>query len=168
MDAQINLSAVLDVVIEECDPVMRVYNSKGKSVYLDADGNVYPTNNDYVRRLLIANGNINFPTDVYDNVEDEAFADTDLPEVFYLMKEVMADEYSRCCVKQIYKDKKKNYIFTLNNTNIIVIFGDVNNVKDKLDKMKHFFTKMQGNPELDNYKEINLNYNNQVVCTKNK
>jgi cell division protein FtsQ len=129
---------------------------------------VFPTNNDYVRHLLIANGNIDFPNDVYENVNGETLSDTDLPEIFSLMKEVMADDYSRCCVKQIYKDKKKNYIFSLNNTNIIVIFGDVNNVKDKLTKMKHFFTKMQGNPELDNYKEINLNFKNQVVCTKNK
>ena len=63
-------------------------------------------------------------------------------------------------------DKKKNYIFSLNSTDIIVIFGDVNNIKEKLSKMRHFFDKMQGNPELDNYKEINLNYFNQVVCTK--
>ncbi len=168
VDAEINLSAVLDVKIKECEPLVRVYNKKGKSVYLDNDGNVFPTNNDYVRHLLIANGNIDFPSDVYENVNGDAFVDTDLPEIFSLMKEVLADEYSRSCVKQIYKDKKKNYIFSLNNTNIIVIFGDVNNVKDKLTKMKHFFTKMQGNPELDNYKEINLNYKNQVVCTKNK
>lgn len=168
VEAEINLSAVLDVKIKECEPVMRVYNKKGKSVYIDNDGNVFPTNNDYVRHLLIANGNIDFPNDVYENVNGETLSDTDLPEIFSLMKEVMADDYSRCCVKQIYKDKKKNYIFSLNNTNIIVIFGDVNNVKDKLIKMKHFFTKMQGNPELDNYKEINLNFKNQVVCTKNK
>ena len=56
----------------------------------------------------------------------------------------------------------------MNNTNIIVIFGDVNYIGEKLLKMKHFFDKMQGNPELDNYKEINLNYKNQVVCTKIK
>ena len=80
----------------------------------------------------------------------------------------MADEYARTYVKQIYKDKKKNYIFSLNNTNIIVIFGDVNDIEEKLFKMKHFFMKMQGNPELDTYKEINLNFKNQVVCTKNK
>ena len=34
--------------------------------------------------------------------------------------------------------------------------------------MKNFFDAMQGNPELENYKEINLNYKNQVVCTKTK
>ena len=82
------------------------------------------------------------------------------------MKEVLADDYAKLCVKQVFLDKKKNYRFYLNNTNIIVIFGDVNNIKEKLSKMKHFFDKMQGNPELDNYKEINLNFSNQVVCTK--
>ena len=80
----------------------------------------------------------------------------------------MNDNYAKDCVKQIYYDKKKNYIFSVNNTNIIVIFGDVNEIKEKLLKMRHFFDKMQGNPELDNYKEINLNYKNQVVCTKIK
>ena len=102
------------------------------------------------------------------NINDENYADTDLPEIFSLMKEIVHDDYARICVKQVFKDKNKNYVFSLNNTNIIVIFGDVNNIKEKLHKMKHFFERMQGNPELDNYKEINLNYKNQVVCTKNK
>ncbi len=166
VEAEINLESVLDVEIKECEPIMRIYNNKGKSVYLDADGNVFPTNNDYVMRLLVGNGDVNFPSDKLGNVNDEIYEKTDLPEMFLLMKEVLADDYSRCCVRQIYKDKKKNYIFSLNNTNIIVIFGDVNNIKEKLTKMQDFFDKMQGNPELDKYKEINLNYRNQVVCTK--
>lgn len=166
VDAEINLKSVLDIEITECDPIMRVYNNKGKSVYLDSEGNVFPTNNDYVMRLIVGNGDLSFPSDMYGNVNDEIYEKTDLPEMFLLMKEVLADDYSRCCVKQIYKNKKKNYIFSLNNTNIIVIFGDVNNIKEKLAKMQDFFDKMQGNPELDKYKEINLNYRNQVVCTK--
>ena len=166
VNAEINLKSVLDIEITECNPIMRVYNNKGKSVYLDSEGNVFPTNNDYVMRLLVGNGDVSFPSDKYGNVNDEIYEKTDLPEMFLLMKEVLADDYSRCCVKQIYKNKKKNYIFSLNNTNIIVIFGDVNNIKEKLAKMQDFFDKMQGNPELDKFKEINLNYRNQVVCTK--
>ena len=80
----------------------------------------------------------------------------------------MNDNYAKSYVRQIHYDKKKKYIFSVNNTNIIVIFGDVNDIGEKLLKMKHFFDQMQGNPELDNYKEINLNYKNQVVCTKIK
>ena len=168
VEASINLKSVLDVDIIECEPVARLYNKKNKSVYIDEEGNMFPTDNTYVPHLLICNGNVNFSTDELGNINDEKYSSTDLPELFILLKEILNDEYSRSCVKQIYRDKKKNYIFSLNNTNIIVIFGDVNNIKDKLSKMMHFFMKMQGNPELDNYKEINLNYKNQVVCTKNK
>ena len=165
--ADINLKEYLDVEIEECDPIVRVYGKNGKSVYIDNNGDIYPTNNQYVPRLLVVSG-VDFPVDKLGNVNDEVYVKTKLPQTFNLVKEVLNDNYSKSCVRQIHYDKKKNYIFSVNNTNIIVIFGDVNEIREKLLKMKHFFDKMQGNPELDNYKEINLNYKNQVVCTKIK
>ncbi len=166
-EAGVNLKEYLDVEIEECEPIARVYAKNGKSVYIDNDGNVFPSENQYVPHLLVASG-INFPVSALGNVYDEAYAKTDLPHTFNLIKEVLNDNYAKCCVKQIHCDRKKNYIFSMNNTNIIVIFGDVNDIKVKLLKMKRFFDKMQGNPELDNFKEINLNYKDQVVCTKIK
>lgn len=166
-EADINLNEYLDVVITECEPVTRVYNNKGESVYIDIEGNIFPSDNQYVPRLLVVSG-IDFQTADLGNVNDDIYAKTKLPQAFNLIKEVLNDNYAKDCVKQIHYDKKKNYIFSVNNTNIIVIFGDVNEIKEKLLKMRHFFDKMQGNPELDNYKEINLNYKNQVVCTKIK
>ena len=166
VDANISLKANLDVELKECEPIVRIYNAKGRSVYLDNNGDIYPTKQDYVPHLLVGSGNVNFSVDELGNVNDSVYLKTDLPDMFRLMKEVLADDYAKLCVKQVFLDKKKNYRFYLNNTNIIVIFGDVNNIKEKLSKMKHFFDKMQGNPELDNYKEINLNFSNQVVCTK--
>ena len=166
-EADMNLKEYLDVEIEECDPIVRVYAKNGRSVYIDNDGNIFPSENQYVPRLMIVSG-IGFPVDKLGNVYDETYVKTDLPQTFGLIKEVLSDDYAKKCVRQIHYDKKKNYIFSVNNTNIIVIFGDVNDIGEKLSKMKHFFDKMLGNPELDNYKEINLNYKNQVVCTKIK
>lgn len=166
--ASINLKGVLDVSVEECDPVMRVYNINNKSVYLDHEGNIYPENKNYTPHLLIASGYAKFPVDKLGNVEDEIYAGTDLPLLHKIMKSVIADDYAKNCVRQVYVDRNKNYIFSLNNTDIFVIFGDCNDIEDKLFKMKHFFRKMLGNPELDNYRSINLNYKNQVVCTKKK
>ena len=166
VDAEINLKSVLDIEITECQPVMRVYNTQGKSVYLDSEGNVFPTNNSHVKHLLVGSGYVKFPINQLGNIADEDYADTDLPDMYRLMKAVLADDYARNCVKQIYKDNKKNYIFSLNITDIIVIFGEINDIEEKLAKMQIFFDKMLGNPEMDNYKEINLNYKNQVVCTK--
>jgi len=168
VEAQINLKSFLEVKLVECEPIMRVYNKKGKSVYLDEGGNLFSTYNSYVPHLLVGSGNVDFPIKKKANINDEDYVETDLPEIFALMKEIVNDDYAKTCVKQVFKDKNKNYVFSLNNTNIIVIFGDVNDIREKLFKMKHFFNKMQGSPELDNYKEINLNFKNQVVCTKKK
>lgn len=166
--ASINLKSVLEIEIEECEPILRIYNSDNKSVYVDNQGNMYPSENDYVPHVLICSGYIDFQETELGNVNDEIYAESELQNTFILAKEVLKDKYSSQCVKQIYVDKKKNYKFSLTNTNIIVIFGDVNNIAEKLFNMEQFFKRMQGNPELDNYKEINLNYKNQVVCTKNK
>ena len=166
-EVALNLKEYLDVEVEECEPVVRVYGKNGKSVYIDNAGDVYPSNNQYVPRLLVVSG-IDFPTNALGNVSDEVYVNTNLPQTFNLIKEVLNDNYAKSYVRQIHYDKKKKYIFSVNNTNIIVIFGDVNDIGEKLLKMKHFFDQMQGNPELDNYKEINLNYKNQVVCTKIK
>ena len=166
-EVALNLKEYLDVEVEECEPIVRVYGKNGKSVYIDNAGNVYPCNNQYVPRLLVVSG-IDFPANALGNVSDEVYVNTNLPQTFNLIKEVLNDNYAKSYVRQIHYDNKKKYIFSVNNTNIIVIFGDVNDIGEKLLKMKHFFDQMQGNPELDNYKEINLNYKNQVVCTKIK
>lgn len=168
VEASINLKGVLDVDIEECNPVMRVYNINNKSIYIDKDGGIYPENRNYTPHLLIASGHAKFPVDKLGNVNDSVYADTDLPELYEIMMSVLSDDYARNCVKQVYVDRNKNYIFSLNNTDIFVIFGDGNNADDKLFKMRHFLKKMLGNTEIDNYTSINLNFSNQVVCTKKK
>lgn len=168
VEASINLKGVLDVNLVECNPVMRIYDISGKSIYLDKEGNMYPENKNYTPHLLIASGYAKFPTDHLGNVNDDEYINTDLPSLFKIMTSVLHDDYAKNCVKQVYVNRNKNYIFSLSNTDIFVIFGDDNNIDEKLFKMKHFFKKMLGSPELDECESINLNYKNQVVCTKKK
>ena len=59
-----------------------------------------------MKHILDKNGNVN----------DSIYVDTDLPELYKIMMSVMADDYAKNCVKQIYLDVNKNYIFYLNNT----------------------------------------------------
>ena len=151
-DANITLDEVMVVNIAECQPIMRVYNKNGRSVYLDADGNVYPDKSGYSMHLLIGSGYI---------------TDENLPKVFKVMKSVLNNSYSNCCVKQVYFDGK-NYELVMNNVDMKVVLGDDKDVDEKLMNLKYFFEQMQGSPELKNYCKINFNFENQVVCTKNK
>ena len=151
-DANITLDEVMLVNIVECQPIMRVYFKDGRSVFLDVDGNDYPSKYGYSAHLLIGSGNI---------------TRDDLPNVFKVMKSVLNNSYSNCCVKQVYFDGR-NYELVLNNVDLKVILGDGNDVDEKLQNMQYFLEKMQGSPELQNYSKLNFNFENQVVCTRNK
>ncbi len=151
-DANITLDEVMVVNIVECQPIMRVYFKDGSSVYLDEDGNAYPPKHGFSAHLPIASGNI---------------TKKELPKIYEVMKSVLDNSYSRCCVKQVYYDGK-NYELVMNNVDLTVILGDGENADVKLRNMQCFFEQMQGSPELRNYSKINFNFENQVVCTRNK
>ena len=92
-EASVNLNTYLDVEITECNPIVRVYNKKGKSVYVDIDGNMFPSENQYVPRLLVVSG-VDFPADKLGNIYDEDYEKTNLPQTFNLIKEVLDDNYA--------------------------------------------------------------------------
>lgn len=168
-EANLTLDEFLVVNIIECQPIMRVYNKDGNSVYLDEDGSVYPISENYTPHLLIGSGNLKFKAlkDKSGSIYDDEFAKSDLPKIFNVMKSVLNNSYSNCCVKQVYFNGK-NYELVMNNVELKVILGDDQDVDEKLLNMKYFFEQMQGSPDLKNYSKISFNYLNQVVCTKNK
>ncbi len=168
-DANITLDEVLVVQIIECQPVMRVFNKKGQSVYLDVDGGVYPIKSGYPLHLLIGSGNLNFNVlpQKSASVYDKMYQNSDLPKIFKVMREIQSNSYSNCCVKQVYFDGK-DYELVLNNVELRVVLGSDRNVDVKLRNMEYFFERMQGSPDLKEYSKINFNFENQVVCTRNK
>ena len=168
-DAHMTFDEILKVKIIECQPIMRVYNKNGQSVYLDDNGNIFPESQNYTPHLIIGNGNLNFKAVKHNNanVFDKEFAKSDLPKMFKVMKSILNNSYSKVCVKQVYYDNRI-YELVLNNVDLKVILGNEKNVDLKLMNMKYFLEKMQGSPEMSNYNKINFNFENQVVCTKNK
>ena len=168
-DAEMTFDEVLKIKIVECQPIMRIYNKDGHSVYLDENGNIFPESPNYTPHLLIGNGNLNFKAlkNRNANIADRDYASSDLPRMFKVMKSVLNNSYSKICVKQVYYENK-TYELVLNNVDLKVILGNDKNVDVKLNNMQYFLEKMQGSDELKNYNKINFNFENQVVCTKNK
>ena len=167
-NADMTFDEVLKVKIVECQPVVRVYNKEGQSVYLDDEGRIFPESKIYTPHIIIGSGNLNFKAlkNRQANVFDRDYASSDLPKMFNVLKNVLNNSYSKICVKQVYYDNK-TYELVLNNVDLKVILGNDKNVDVKLMNMKYFLEKMQGSEELKDYKQINFNFENQVVCTKN-
>lgn len=167
-EAEMTFDEIMKIQIVECQPVMRIYNRNGQSVYLDENGNIFPESTIYTPHLIIGSGNLNFKAvrNHNANIADIEYTNSDLSKMFNVMKSVLNNLYSKICVKQVYYDNK-NYELVLNNVDLKVILGNDKNVDLKLMNLKYFLEKMQGSEELAKYKQINFNFENQVVCTKN-
>lgn len=168
-EANITLDEVLVVNISECQPIMRIYNKDGHSVYLDKQGNIFPVSKKYTPHVIVGSGNLNFrdPKGKSANVFDDKYRYSDLPGMFNMVMEVLDNSYTSDCVKQVYFDKKK-YELVIENVETRVVFGDDKNISERLMNLQYFFENMLGSPELEEYSSINFNFDNQVVCTKNK
>ena len=168
-EANMTLDEVLIVKIVECQPIMRVYNKKSKAVYLDKEGRIFPVNAENPLHLLIGSGNLNFKavTETSASLSDSLYQVSDLPKMFNVIRSIQNNEYTNCCVKQVFYDGKE-FELVLNNVDVKVILGNENNVEVKLKNLQNFFERMQGSPDLKNYSSINFNFDNQVVCKKNK
>lgn len=168
-DANITMDETLVIQLIECKPVMRIYNKKGQSVYLDEEGRIFPVKLSYPLHLLVGNGNLNFNvvTKTSASVYDSVYHNTDLPKIFSVMRRIQSNKYTNCCVKQVYFDGRE-YELVMNNVDLKVILGNDSNVDLKLRNLQYFFERMQGSPDLKEYCKINFNFENQVVCTRNK
>ena len=168
-EAYITFDETMVVKIVECQPIMRIYNKDGKSVYLDNEGNVFPTKSTYTPHLIVGSGNLNFKDlkNKSAHISNKDYVTSDLPKIYKVIKSILNNSYTRCCVKQVYYDKK-NYELVLNNVDTKVILGNDKNLDERLMNLQYFFEKMQSSPELEEYSSINFNFDNQVVCTKNK
>lgn len=162
----IDLDGILHVNASEHEPVLRVYNRDGKSVYLTQNGKVVPISKAYTPRVLIANGHFNFPAN--SSMSDSTLQASGMVEALHIHQAIQNDKFLTASIGQIYRNKAGDFEIVVRDINAQVIVGDTCDIRNKLMKMKTFAQHKNGSEELRNYSKINLKYNNQIVCTKKR
>ncbi len=136
-------------------PVIFVMPDNQTSYYVDADGMIIP-NSSYTRNIVTATGNIN-----------QAYATKELA-VFGTF--IHDNEFWDNQIEQIYVslDSKRHRVVTLipRVGDQIIYMGSLDNFEKKLRRLKVFYEK--GIPEFgwNKYKRLDLEYDNQIVCTR--
>ena len=138
-------------------PVIYVLPDNQNGYYVDADGMIIP-NSAYAKNIIIATGNIN---------QDYATKELSLFGEF-----VMDNPYWDSRIEQLYvsADRKGRRVVTLipRVGDHTVYMGTLDQFEKKLNRLKVFYEK--GFPQVgwNKYNRLNLEFNNQVVCTKRK
>jgi cell division protein FtsQ len=168
----INIDGELIAEIVPRIPIVRVCNKKNQQYYIDKEGFLMPVVEGHAVRLLVANGNIShrpkFDTifNIYDKKHDKRIDIKTLRDIHLLAGFIRSNDFWDAQIQQIYINNDDEIEMSTLVGNQIVILGTIDNFEEKFRNLEAFYKKGLPTVGWGTYKEINLKYKNQVVCTK--
>src|SRR5690606_6602220 len=138
----------LGAQITQRKPLARVLASA--PFYLDRQGLKMPLSEFYSARVPLVTG-----------VNDEQ-----LQEVYPLMEFITNDEFLTRHVTGLNRLKNGKYEIYLRQLDFVLMFGEVKDIELKFKNFKAFYQKELKDKKLDAYQKVDLQFGDQVVCTK--
>ena len=149
-EVSVSIDGVLKAVVKQKTPIARVFDENG-SFYIDYQGNIMPLSDEYTARVPIISGEI--------NRENKK-------ELDKLLRFVYDDEFLKKNIIGIQILPSGSLKMLSRNFNYEIEFGKTINIERKFSNYKAFYQKAVSDSSLYHYKNINLKFTQQVVCTK--
>jgi len=148
-EVYVAVNGTLNAEIEQKTPIARI--STNASYYIDEEGSFMPLSINYSARVPFVTGYVE---------------KNNLTNVYRIAQKVKADEFLKKHVYEIHQDINKSLYLKLRTCNFIVKLGDKNFLNKKINNLKAFYKKNQKDNTLNRYSKVNLQFENQVICTK--
>jgi len=148
-EVSVGITGDLQVSVKQRKPIARMFNVLDV-VYIDTKGEEMPLSKNYSARVLIIDNKNSMITH---------------KEIFPLIKKINDDTFLKKLIIAIRKDKQGYWFLTRFNQQKILL-GNLKNSKRKLKKLKVFYGYIEKDSLAHTFKKIDLQYNNQVVCSK--
>jgi cell division protein FtsQ len=170
-----SINGDLYIDISQREPLFRVINYNGESYYIDKTGKMMQLYDKYTARVPIVNGNINEPFESRFQLKfseneyaDELKRGKILSDIFNLVSYIQNDEFWKTEIQQIFVENDSNFVLIPIVGIHKIKFGNIENYKKKLRNLKAFYKNGITKKGWNKYSEINLKYENQIVCKKRK
>ena len=144
----LTIDGVLNTKINQRRPIGRILGNK--VYYVDRLGTKMPLSPYYSARVPILIG----------------VAEKDINEVYPLLKYINEDQFLTEHITTITRLNKGLYQLEVRKMDFSLFFGKIENVGDKFNNFKAFYKKAMRDDLLNTYKMVDLQFGNQVVCTK--
>jgi len=164
-------SGTLAVRVYQREPILRVLTSDGESFYIDKEGSVMPTSNNYTARVPVASGFILeqlFEMQRHNVVEmsDSLKEQSCLDELFVLADFIRNNDFWKAQIQQIKVEANGELTLVPTIGEHHILLGTTDKMEQKFKKLLLFYHKGLNTTGWDQYSRINLKYKDQVICTK--
>lgn len=139
----------IGILVKQKKAVVRIKN-KTDDYYLDEYGKKMKLCENYFPKLIVATGDINF---------------THHQVIFDFVSLISESNFWNAQISQIYFSEDDVFLIPTVGDHKVNI-GDFSNISVKLGNLYEFYTKVISNKGWQTYSDINLKFNNQIICTK--
>lgn len=160
-DVYIDSRSIVNIKIAQREPVLRIIDNNGLNYYLDKKGNKMPLSPHFAARVLVATGNL--PPHDPNFIKRKK---NRLKEVFDLSNLILADEFFKPLIEQIYVNNIGEFTLIPKVGDQKILFGNYSNVNEKLENLKIFYQEGMPYEGWQKYRTISVKYKGQVVCEK--
>lgn len=148
-EVYVAVNGTLNAEIEQKTPIARV--NTNASYYIDDRGVYMPLSTNYTARVPLVTGNVE---------------KNNLKNIFEIATKIQNDEFLKTNVIEIHQSANNVLFLKLRQCRFLVQLGDLKALDKKINNLKAFYQKNIKEKTLDNYSKVNLQFDNQVVCTK--
>lgn len=148
-EAYLTVDGEVRLEIEQRKPIARVVSEP--SFYIDSYGKMMPLSAEHSARVLLVHGHLDKES---------------MQLVFELIKAIKEDRFLNSNVTDILIDAESKLSMRMRACDFDIVIGSKKDLKQKFMKLKAFYQKAKRDKMLGEYKKVNLQYNQQVVCTK--
>lgn len=167
-----SVEGLYQVSANQVNPKARLIDLSGRQCFVDENDRVFPVSNRYVVDLPLLTGNLYIPVNAAGDLREIANKNPELDMAvntlgaIQIATSISKDSVMSALVQQIDVNQSGivNLYTKLNGLNIV--FGDSTNCNEKIENLKAFLKTAIHTNTLAKYYKINLQYKNQVVCSK--
>jgi len=148
-EVYVTINGTLNAEIKQKTPVARV--STDEFYYIDDRGFYMPLSSNYSARVPLVTG---------------AIDKNNLNNIFRIASKIRDDPFLKTNVIEIHQSEDRMLFLKMRQYKFLVQLGDLKALDKKINNLKAFYQKNIKEKTLNNYSKVNLQFDNQVVCTK--
>lgn len=165
--ASITREGVLRIDITQRKPVLRIQTPDG-GFYVDESQYIFPLVTSFTSYVPIVSGNI--PLEMGAGYRGTVLQGGSewMDRIMELGNFISMDPFWNSLIEQIYIEKNGDIILSPRIGEHKIIFGYLNDIETKFNKLYTFYKNIAPQKGWDRYSEVCLKYNGQIVCKLKK
>jgi cell division protein FtsQ len=157
-----SMRGVLFVDVEIREPIARMMNNDGSSLYLDSEGVRFPTTPNHTANVVLVRGNFNESVNDPEREECGSIVDIALP----VLRFISGDPFWNAMISEVVISEKGEIELIPQMGDIAMELGTPARLEEKFSHLRLFYDQVVKKIGWDKYKSVSVKYRGQVIARR--